>query len=155
MGTLFPSLQLAAQALQSERNVGIAVVNFHFVRSFGQTFGVTMGGDIFQNKFDENRTIRFPRLHPDYVVSGRDAVAFVSVLSSVPDAVRIILQYVYADLLSVIWYVMVPFARIGFLLSLLAKDLFLSRKHDAVQPFDEKFAKDDVKVYVVAIYQNV
>jgi len=145
MGTLFPSLQLAAQAPQSERDVGMAVAIFTFVRSFGQTFGVAMGGVIFQNEFDKKMAIQALQLPPEYVISGRDAAAFVSELSSVPDAVRIILQYVYADSLRVIWYVMIPFAGIGFVLSLLAKDLLLSRKHDVAQPFEERLAKDDVK----------
>ena len=146
MGVLFPSLQIAAQAPQSEKDVGMAVAIFTFIRSFGQSFGIAMGGVIFQNEFNKKIAVQVAQIPPEYVVSGADAVEFVSGLSSVPDTVRIILQHVYADSLRVLWYVMVPFAAIGFLLSLLAKDLALSQKHDVAQPFEEKLAKDDVKV---------
>jgi hypothetical protein len=37
----------------------------------------------------------------------------------------------------VMWYVMVPFAGIGLLVSILARDLLLSQKHDAAQRFEE------------------
>ena len=46
MGTLFPVLQLVAQAPQSEKYVGMATAMFIFVHSFGQTFGVVVGGVI-------------------------------------------------------------------------------------------------------------
>ena len=77
MGILFPTLQLAVQAPQSEREVGMAAAIFTFIRSFGQTFGVAMGGVIFQNEFDKN-IIRQSRLVPaQYMVSGRDAAGYV------------------------------------------------------------------------------
>jgi MFS family permease len=147
MGTLFPSLQIAAQAPQSEREVGMAVAIFTFVRSFGQTFGVAMGGVIFQNVFDKKIAVQASQLPTQYVINGTDAAGYVSQLSSVPDAFRPILQYVYADSLRVIWYVMVPLAGVGFLVSLLSKDLLLSRtrKHDAAQGFEEKLGKDEIK----------
>jgi MFS family permease len=145
MGALFPSLQIAAQAPQSEKDVGMAVAIFTFIRSFGQTFGIAMGGVIFQNEFDKNIAVQVAQIPPEYVVSGAAAVEFVSGLSFVPVTVRIILQHVYADSLRVLWYVMVPFAGIGFLLSLLAKDLALSQKHDVAQHFEEKLVKEDVK----------
>ena len=53
MGVLFPALQLAAQAPQSEKFVGIATAIFTFVHSFRQTFGVTIGRVIFQNEFEK------------------------------------------------------------------------------------------------------
>ena len=105
MGILFPTLQLAVQAPQSEREVGMAAAIFTFIRSFGQTFGVAMGGVIFQNEFDK-KIIRQRGLVPaQYMVSGRDAAGYVYLLGSVPDSVRIILQYVYANSLRVIWFV--------------------------------------------------
>ena len=146
MGILFPTLQLAVQAPQSEREVGMAAAIFTFIRSFGQTFGVAMGGVIFQNEFDK-KIIRQRGLVPaQYMVSGRDAAGYVYLLGSVPDAVRIILQYVYADSLRVIWFVMIPFAGIGLVVSFLARDLLLVRKHDVVQSFEEVSKKSMDKV---------
>lgn len=146
MGILFPTLQLAVQAPQSEREVGMAAAIFTFIRSFGQTFGVAMGGVIFQNEFDKN-IIRQSRLVPaQYMVSGRNAAGYVSLLGSVPYAVRIILQSVYADSLRIIWYVMIPFAGIGLVVSFLARDLLLVRKHDVAQSFEEVSRKTVDKV---------
>jgi hypothetical protein len=139
MGALFPALQLAAQAPQSEGYVGIATAIFTFVRSFGQTFGVAIGGVIFQNEFDKQIALRVLRgnLSPEYAIPGRDAEAFVSMLSSVPETVRIVLQYIYANSIRVMWYVMIPFAGIGLLTSFLSRDLLLNQEHDTSQRFEE------------------
>ena len=146
MGALFPALQLAAQAPQSERYVGMATAIFTFVRSFGQTFGVAVGGVIFQNEFDKQIALQILRgnLSPEYEIPGRDAEAFVSMLSSMPEAVRIVLQYIYANSIRVMWYVMIPFAGIGLLTSFLSRDLLLNQEHDTAQRFEE------VKVKVMA-----
>ena len=144
MGTLFTTLQLEVQAPQSQRDVGIAAAVFTFIRSFGQTFGVAIGGVIFQNEFDRRIAEHVGNLGPEYLISGRDATGFVGLLSSVPEAIRIVLQYVYADSLRVIWYVMVPFAGLGLLTSFFARDLVLERKHDVAQRFEAKNEKDNV-----------
>jgi hypothetical protein len=148
MGILFPSLQLAAQAPQSEEYVAIACAIFTFVRSFGQTVGVAIGGVIFQNEFDKFVAVQVSQgsLSSGDVVSGRDAEAYVSVLPSLPETVRTVYQYVYADSLRVMWYVMVPFAGIGLLVSLLAKNLLLDQEHNAVQRFEEVKTKEDIKL---------
>jgi MFS family permease len=145
VGILFPALQLAVQAPQSEKEVGMAAAIFTFIRSFGQTFGVAMGGVIFQNEFDKN-IIRQRLIPAQYMVSGRDAAGYVYLLGSVPHTVRIILQSVYADSLRVIWFVMIPFAGIGLVVSFFAKDLLLVRKHDVVQSFEEGSRKSVDKV---------
>ena len=135
-----PTLQLAAQAPQSEKFVGIATAIFTFVRSFGQTFGVAIGGVIFQNEFDKGiaKQVLLGNISPDYAIRGRDAAAFVSLLRSVPEAVRIVLQYIYADSLRLMWYVMIPFAGIGLLTSFLSRDLSLNQQHDTAQRFEER-----------------
>jgi len=101
MGILFPTLQLAAQAPQSQNNVGIAAAVFTFVRSLGQAFGVAIGGVVFQNEFDKRITVQSGNLPPEYMVSGRDAEGFTGLLPSIPEVFRIVLQYVYADSLRV------------------------------------------------------
>lgn len=143
MGSLFPALQLAAQAPQSERHVGMATAIFTFVRSFGQTFGVAIGGVIFQNEFDKriSQQVLWGNLPLEYNVSGRDAEAFVSTLSSVPETIRRVLQYIYADSIRVMWYVMIPFAGIGLLASFLSRDLLLNQEHDTAQRFEEGTVK--------------
>ena len=144
MGTLFTTLQLEAQVPQSQLDVGIAAAVFTFIRSFGQTFGVAIGGVIFQNEFDKRIAEKVGNLDPQYLISGRDATAFVGFLSSAPETVRIVLQYVYANSLRVIWYVMVPFAGLGLLASFFARDLVLEQKYDAAQRFEGKNEKDDI-----------
>lgn len=53
-GILFPSLQLCSQASQPDEDVAIATSTFVFIRSLGQTFGVALGGVVFQNQWDKN-----------------------------------------------------------------------------------------------------
>ena len=122
MGSLFPTLQIAAQAPQSERHVGMATAIFTFVRSFGQTFGVALGGVIFQNQFDKRIAQQVLRgnISPEYAIPGRDAAAFISVLPDVPETTRVVLQFIYANSIRVMWYVMIPFAGVGLLMSFLS-----------------------------------
>jgi MFS family permease len=135
LGILFPTLNIATQAPQSEKNVGIAAAVFTFIRALGQTFGVAIGGVIFQNQFDQK--VRLSNLPPAYLISGQDAERFATELPNLPETYRIVLQYVYSDSLRVVWWVLVPFAGIGFVVSFLARDLGLSRKHETPQMFDE------------------
>lgn len=49
-GILFPGLLMCAQVSQQDEDVCIATNTFTFLRSLGQTFGVAIGGLIFQNQ---------------------------------------------------------------------------------------------------------
>ena len=80
-------------------------------------------------------------LSPEYHISGREAEAFVLIPSSVPEAIHIMLQYIYANSIRVMWYVMIPFAGIGLLTSFLSRDLLLNQEHDTTQRFEERKVK--------------
>jgi hypothetical protein len=142
VGILFPTLQLACQAPQSKRDVAMAVAIFTFVRSLGEALGVAIGGVIFQNEFDQLISMQTGNLPSEYVISGANAAGFVPMPPFVPDAVRAILQSVYADSLRGIWVVMTATAGIGLLSSFLAKDLLLNEKDKVGEEFE------DVRDYV-------
>jgi hypothetical protein len=120
----------------------MAVAIFTFVRSLGEALGVAIGGVIFQNEFDQLISMQTGNLPSEYVISGANAAGFVPMLPFVPDAVRAILQSVYADSLRGIWVVMTATAGIGLLSSFLAKDLLLNEKDKVVEEFE------DVRDYV-------
>ena len=137
VGILFPTLQLACQAPQSKRDVGMAVAIFAFLSSFGQVFGVALGGIIFQNQFDAMISMETGNLPPEYLISGADAAGFVVMLPSVPAAVQTIFQYVYANSLRGIWVIITALAGIGLLTSFLSKDLMLDQKDNVGQEFED------------------
>lgn len=137
LGILFPTLNIATQAPQSAESLGIAAAVFTFVRALGQTFGVAIGGVIFQNQFDKRINRETSNLPSEYLISGQDAERFATELPSVSEIFRAILQYVYADSLRVVWWVLIPFAGIGLLISCVSRDLLLNQQHETAQMFEE------------------
>ena len=128
MGILFTTLQLACQASQSQENVGMAVAIFTFIRSFGGTFGVAICGVIFENVFNQIISRRSVSIPSDYLISGSEAAQFVPMLPSIPSSVQYVFRYIYADSLRLVWWVMASAMALGFLVSLLARDISLKGK---------------------------
>lgn len=128
MGILFTNLQLACQASQSQENVGMAVAIFTFIRSFGGTFGVAICGVIFENVFNQIILSRSVAIPSQYLISGSEAAQFVPILPSIPTSVQNIFRFIYADSLRLVWWVMASAMALGFLVSLLARDVSLKAK---------------------------
>jgi MFS family permease len=142
LGILFPALQLACQAPQSKQDVGMAVAIFAFLRSVGDTFGVALGGIIFQNQFDVMISMETGNLPPEFMISGADATGFVAMLPAVPAPFQMVLRYVYANSLRGIWVIITALTGIGLLTSFLSKDLMLDQKDNVDQE------SEDIRDYI-------
>ena len=123
-GILFPALQFAAQAGQRDEDVGFATSTFVFIRSLGQTFGVALGGVIFQNQWDKNLAIDIANnsLPATFQIPGNEAEGAVLNLLQLPPDVLETVKWLYSDSLKAIWIFFVPLAAIAFLLSLFMRD---------------------------------
>jgi hypothetical protein len=148
-GILFPALQFAAQAGQRDEDVGFATSTFVFIRSLGQTFGVALGGVIFQNQWDKNLAtdIANNTLPATFPIPGNEADGAVLSLLQLPPDVLETVKWLYSDSLRAIWIFFVPLAGIAFLLSLLMRDYSLDKVLNSKQAFEEsKSAAESVQV---------
>lgn len=138
-GILFPSLQFAAQAGQSDEDIGPATSTFVFLRSFGQTFGVAIGGVIFQNQWDKNMAnlIASHSLPTSFQIPGREAEGAVIYLSQLPPAVLETAKGLYSDSLRAVWIFFIPLAGIALLASLFMRNHSLNRVLNSKQAFEE------------------
>jgi len=122
---------------------------YSFFRSFGQTFGVAIGGVIFQNRLT---AILLDSSNPVVVSNAvdwaRDASALVEVIKTLQDqAIKQELVTAYVDSLRVIWEVICVFSAVMFLLSVaFTKDISLDRELETDQAFiHEQRVSDEEK----------
>ncbi|KAF8250950.1 MFS general substrate transporter [Wilcoxina mikolae CBS 423.85] len=139
-GMLFPSMAFAIQASASNEDMAIAVAMFSFLRAFGQSFGVAVGGIVFQNALIK-QFAKYPEL-AGLVAKGaaKDAVALVQIIKSLPkgDVTRIRMVQSYADSLKLVWLAMMAFAIVGLIASIGVEGLSLDRVLVSEQGLREK-----------------
>src|SRR5271155_212600 len=138
-GILFPSLQFAAQAGQPDNDVGFATSTFVFIRSLGQTFGVALGGVIFQNQWDKNlaKDLANGSLPSTFDIPGNEAEGAVLFLKQLAPEVLETVKYLYSDSLRAIWIFFIPLAGIAFIASLFMRNYSLDKVLNSKQAFDE------------------
>lgn len=154
-GALFPSLGFAIQASASNEDTAIAVAMFSFFRALGQTFGIVIGGVIFQNSL-KSQISKYPalvNLAGGYV---KDAVALVQVINRMSDGeLKTQLAQSYADALKNVWLAMCVFAAAGLFTSLWCQGLSLDRELVTEQGLREKNGTKGSKRVVDAELEKV
>ena len=144
-GFLYPALQFSVQSATSDENMASAVAMYSFFRAFGQSFGVAVGGTIFQNQLYA-KLMQKPSLAPMASAYSKDASALAQVIRSMPQsATRVELVQAYADALKVVWVVMCGLAVIGLLVGFLIRNLSLDRLLVSPQHPDAKKVSTDAE----------
>ncbi|KAA8911480.1 major facilitator superfamily domain-containing protein [Sphaerosporella brunnea] len=145
-GMLFPSMAFAIQASASNEDTATAVAMFSFLRAFGQSFGVAIGGVIFQNELLKQLG-KYPGLKDVAGEYAKDAVALVQIIKAMPhtDPTRAALVQAYADAVKMIWLAMVAFGAAGLVMSFGTKGLSLDRVLVSEQGLREKKKQDGEK----------
>jgi hypothetical protein len=138
-GILFPGLQFAVQAGQPDDDVALATSTFVFLRSLGQTFGVALGGVIFQNGWDTNmaKLIADHAIPTSFQINGFQAEGAVPYLSQLAPEVLVLAKKLYADSLRSVWYFFIPLAGISFVASLFMRNYSLDKVLNSKQMFDD------------------
>jgi hypothetical protein len=137
-GILYSAQSFAVQASASNADLPFAGAMYSFFRSFGQTFGVAIGGVIFQNRLT---AILLDSSNPVLVTNAqewaRDASALVEVIKILQDhAIKQELVTAYVDSLRVIWEVMCALSCVMLILSVtFSKDISLDRELETDQGF--------------------
>ncbi|CUS12084.1 unnamed protein product [Tuber aestivum] len=128
-GILFPSMAYAIQASATDEDMAYAVSMFSFFRAFGQSFGVAIGGVIFQNalKTEVAKHAVLRAMAGEYAA---DAVALVQIIKMMPAGMegREELLISYAAALKVVWKAMIGFGAVGLVSSFATEGLSLDRE---------------------------
>ncbi|KAH7124117.1 major facilitator superfamily domain-containing protein [Dendryphion nanum] len=137
-GMLFPAMAIATQASATSKDQAYASNIFSFLRAFGQTIGVAIGGVIFQNQM-KKKMLTYPLLADKAAEYSRDAAGLVQIIKAMPDSpMKSQLKDSYTDALRYIWIVMTVFAAVAFIASAWTKAYPLDRALETEQGFKEK-----------------
>lgn len=128
-GMLFPAMAIASQAAADPKDAAYAATMFSFIRAFGQTIGVAIGGVIFQNEL-KKKLLSIPALAANAVEYSKDASGLVEMIKALPDdsPIKYPLRASYTDALTRVYIVMCALSFVALLLSLLSKGLPLNRE---------------------------
>jgi len=134
-GMLFPAMGLAVQAAGRPQDAGHAAAFYAFIRTFGQSIGVAIGGVIFQNQIKQ-KLMSYPLLAPMAAEYSKDATALVGVIKSMADGIeKTQLTQAYADSLKTIWIVMCALSAVAFVASMFTKGYSLNQEHKTLQRY--------------------
>lgn len=141
-GMLFPAMALAIQASSRPQDAGHSVAFYAFVRVFGQSLGVAVGGVVFQNQIKHN-LLSYPLLAPSAGAYSQDATALVSIIKGMEAGLqKTQLIQAYADSLKTVWIVMCALSGAGLLASIFTKGYTLNQEHKTLQGFHESRVAD-------------
>ncbi|CAA9964606.1 ProP Permease major facilitator superfamily [Pyrenophora teres f. maculata] len=144
-GVLFPAMALAVQASATAKDQAYAANMFSFLRAFGQTLGVAIGGVIFQNQM-RKKMVTFPLLADMAGEYSRDAAGLVKVIQDMPAGkMKEQLRESYTDALKYIWIVMLAFSAVALLGSLFVEAYDMNVANETEMGFVDKDRVADVE----------
>ncbi|KAJ4287259.1 hypothetical protein N0V90_012657 [Kalmusia sp. IMI 367209] len=145
-GMLFPAMAITVQASASIEDQAYAANMFSFLRAFGQTLGVAIGGVIFQNQA-QKKMLTYPLLADKAGEYSKDAAGLVEIIKALPagSLMKDQLRESYTDGLKYVWIVMTVFAFIALVANAWIKAYSLDTALETEQGFKEKRKSKDVE----------
>lgn len=144
-GMLFPAMAIATQAAAASKDQAYASNIFSFLRAFGQTLGVAIGGVIFQNQM-KKKMLTYPLLADKAAEYSQDAAGLVQIIKALPAGdMKDQLRESYTDALRYIWIVMTVFAAVALFASAFTAAYPLDTALETDQGFQEKKRTKDVE----------
>lgn len=141
-GMLFPAMGLAIQAAGRPQDAGHSAAFYSFIRVFGQSLGVAIGGVVFQNQIKQ-KLLSYPLLAPLAVEYSKDATALVSIIKAMEEGTaKEQLVQAYADSLKTIWLVMCVLSGVAMAANVFIKGYSLEQEHKTLQGFHEERGED-------------
>jgi len=142
---LFPAMAIAVQASNTSKDQAYAATIFSFLRAFGQTLGVAIGGVIFQNQA-RKKMLTYALLADKASEYSKDAAGLVQIIKALPaGTMKDQLRESYTDGLKYVWIVMTIFAGLTLIANAWIKDYPLDRALETEQGFQEKRRSEDVE----------
>ncbi|KAH7305290.1 major facilitator superfamily transporter [Stachybotrys elegans] len=131
MGTIFTTQLPAILASLQERDVAIASATWIFIRNLGSIWGTAISAAVFNTRADELAAGLVGPVR-DFLVRGgayeHATEAFLNMFRDQPQLYEAIL-HLYSSSLQLVWQVSIGFCVLGFLFSLLIKNLELTQEH--------------------------
>ncbi|RPD58553.1 MFS general substrate transporter [Lentinus tigrinus ALCF2SS1-7] len=115
-----------------------ALAFFAFSRTFAQTWGVTIGSTILQNRLNKTLPPQFNALFPDGV---EIAYAAIPVIKTLEEPLRTEVRRAFAESLAVIWQTMIGICGIGLLSSLMMREVPMRKTADDTYGLDDSREK--------------
>lgn len=145
-GMLFASMAIAVQASATTEDQAYAANMFSFLRAFGQTLGVAIGGVIFQNQA-KRKMLTYPLLADKASDYSKDAAGLVEIIKALPadSPMKFQLRESYTEGLRYVWIVMTVFAFVAFVANFFIKAYSLDTALETEQGFKEKRKSKDVE----------
>ena len=139
LGMLYNSLAYATQASADKTDVAFAAAMYTFARSFGQSIGVAIGGNIFQAQLMV-KLDAYPTLTGNSTQLAQDASALIQIIKNMPKTMpeRRMLINAYADSMKIVWVTMAGLAFVALLLSTLTEGLDVNEQQVTEQGLREK-----------------
>lgn len=127
IGLLFPAPVFPILAPLPVERTASALAFFAFVRSFAQTWGITIASTVLQNELKKQLPAAFVAQFPGGV---EIAYAAIPVVGTLPEPLRSQVRVAFADSIDVIWKVMIGVAGAGLLSVLLMKEVPMHTEKD-------------------------
>ena len=135
-GMAFTSMSLGIQAASRAQDAGHSITFYSFIRVFGQSLGVTIGGVGFQNQIKEKMT-EHPSLAPLAGQYSKDATALVSIIQGMKEGTeKKELVQAYADAIKMVCVVMAAPSGAVLVTTIFVKGHSLDQKLETLQGFD-------------------
>jgi hypothetical protein len=114
VGGNFQNMLLAIQATIHYSDIATATATFSFVILLGATFGVAVGGTVFQNQMTRlsKGLPNFPELSE---VTGENAGAAIQAIQQLPPNIKSAVISNYAQSMRLVWIVCCAFSAVAFL----------------------------------------
>lgn len=137
-GMAFTSMSLGIQAAGRPQDAGHSITFYTFIRVFGQSLGVGVGGVILQNQVRKNVS-KYPLLAPLAMEYSRDSTVIASTIQNMkPGIERTQLVQAYADSIKTVWLVMATLSGVVFISTLFLKPYSLDQKLETLQGFNSE-----------------
>ncbi|CAK5275820.1 unnamed protein product [Mycena citricolor] len=142
-GLIFSAPVFPILAPLNPDRAGSALALFSFTRSFFQTWGIAIAGSILQNELSRNLPPAFVAQFPPHYEIAYAAIPAIDLLDQ---PLKSEVQAAFASSMSVIWQVMIGLCGLGFLLSLLMKEVPMSMDVDDSYALEEEKVSDIEKL---------
>ncbi|KAK3072219.1 hypothetical protein LTR53_007211 [Teratosphaeriaceae sp. CCFEE 6253] len=137
LGSLFPALQFQLQSAADAKHLGTSVAMFAFFRGLGQTMGIAIGGNIFQNALTA-KLKQQPLFAANAEALAKDATGVVQWLQHEPNGeARTVMRTAFTDSIRIVYIVIAGFALVATVASAFVKHYDMDRALETEQSLVE------------------
>ena len=135
-GMAFTSTSLGVQAASRPQDAAHSITFYSFIRVFGQSLGVAVGGVVLQNQLGKKLN-EYPLLASLAGEYSKDSTGVVSLIQGMePGTKKTQVIQAYADSIKMVWVVMAALSGAVFISTFFVKGYSLDQKVETLQGFD-------------------